>query len=304
MPSPLLGEGAGGGRRGWGEEDDRMEWLRWQQNPWGQEILRGLAWDVAWLAIALGFLVIAVHVLLYVWRWRATTPDGLVSGGDEAADPPRPQMQVPARVLRHSLASRMFHWVMAASVLVLLFTAFLPLLGLQFSWVTPHWIAGLVLTGAIIFHIIHASFWTGLRFMWITRQDWRDGWLALRQIVGLYEPEPGKPGKNPLENKLFHHTTSVVTLAVIVTGLLMMVKVDTPFWRRNPYLLPDSTWGVMYAVHGIASVALITLIMVHIYFAIRPEKRAITRSMIVGWITRDHYLEHYDPAQWPIEKEH
>ena len=270
-----------------------MEWLRWQKNPWGQEILRGLAWDLAWLAIAVAFLVIAVHMLLYVWRWRSPTAEAVTA-------PDQPPLHVPERVSRHVLASRLFHWSMAASVLALLGTAFLPILGLKFPWVTPHWIAGLVLTGAIIFHIIHASFWKGFTGMWITRRDLRDAWLTLRQIVGRPEPTPDKPGKNPFENKLFHHTTSIATLAVIVTGLLMMVKVDTPFWRRNPYLLPDSTWGVVYVVHGAASVAFITLIMVHIYFAVRPEKRWITRSMIVGWIPRHRYLEHYDPARWPI----
>ncbi len=136
--------------------------------------------------------------------------------------------------------------------------------------------------------------------MWITRQDLRDGWLTLRQIVGLPEPALGKPGKNPLENKLFHHLTSLVTLAVIITGLLMMVRVDTPFWDRNPYLLSDEIWGVIYVVHGAASIAFITLIMIHLYFAIRPEKRWITLSMIVGWIPCQRYLEHYDPVRWPV----
>ena len=271
-----------------------MEWLRWQRNPWGQEILRGLSWDLIWLALAAGLLFAVVHTLLYFWRWRVKSPSGSASTEDRA------EMQVPERVPRHSLASRIFHWVMATSMLSLLFTGFLPILGLKFSWVAPHWISGLVLTGAVLFHIIHASFWKGLSSMWITRQDLRDGWLALRQIVGLPDPAPSRTGKNPLENKLFHHVTSIATLAVIATGLLMMVKVDSPFWTRNPYLLPDDTWGVIYVLHGAASVAFITLIITHIYFAIRPEKRWITLSMIVGWIPRTRYLEHYDPERWPV----
>ncbi|MFQ5542452.1 MAG: cytochrome b/b6 domain-containing protein, partial [Candidatus Binatia bacterium] len=225
------------------------------------------------------------------------TPSKMTSKED------RTEIQVPERVVRHSLASRIFHWVMATSMLALLFTGFLPILGLKFSWVAPHWIAGLVLTGSILFHIIHASFWKGLASMWITRQDLRDGWLALRQIVGQTDPAPGRSGKNPLENKLFHHVTSIATLAVIVTGLLMMVKVDTPIWTRNPYLLTDDTWGIIYVVHGAASVAFITLIMTHIYFAIRPEKRWITLSMIVGWIPGTRYLEHYDPQHWPVTQQ-
>ena len=49
---------------------------------------------------------------------------------------------------RHALhGARLFHWVMAASMFVLLFTAFLPIAGVRFAWVQWHWMAGLVLTG-------------------------------------------------------------------------------------------------------------------------------------------------------------
>ena len=44
-------------------------------------------------------------------------------------------------------------------MLVLLVTAFLPIMGIQFAWVTIHWVAGLVLTATIVYHIIHAMFW-------------------------------------------------------------------------------------------------------------------------------------------------
>lgn len=184
-------------------------------------------------------------------------------------------------------------------MLTLLFTAFLPILGLKFSWVTPHWIAGLILTGAIIFHVVHASFWKGLGLMWITRQDLADGWLTIKQILGMAESSPGKPGKNPFENKLFHHAVTISTLAAIITGLMMMAKVDTPWWNRNPYVLSDDTWGIIYVIHGAGSVALITLVMAHLYFAARPDKWWITLSMFRGWISSDDYLRHHDPARWP-----
>jgi formate dehydrogenase subunit gamma len=48
-------------------------------------------------------------------------------------------------------------------------------------------------------------------------------------------------------------------------------------------------------------VGLIALIMVHVYFGLRPEKRAITKSMIFGWMSRDFYLKEHDPARWPVE---
>ena len=55
------------------------------------------------------------------------------------------------RVVRHALADRLFHWVGALCVLVLLGTAFLPIIGLKFGWVTIHWVTGLVLMAAVLF---------------------------------------------------------------------------------------------------------------------------------------------------------
>jgi hypothetical protein len=40
---------------------------------------------------------------------------------------------------------------------------------------------------------------------------------------------------------------------------------------------------------------------VHVYFGLRPEKRARTKSMIFGWMSRDFYLKEHDPARWPVE---
>ena len=53
--------------------------------------------------------------------------------------------------VRHRLADRLFHWVMAVSVLVLGATAFLPILGVKFGWLPWHWSFGVVLTAAVLF---------------------------------------------------------------------------------------------------------------------------------------------------------
>ena len=274
-----------------------MEWFRRERNPWGQEILIGLSWDLIWVAVAVGALLVVAHALLYYWRWCGAGA-GMITESLPCSELVEPIKQLPEKILRHSGASRLFHWVMAVSVLALLFTAFLPIWGIKFPWVTAHWIAGLVLTAAIVFHVVHASFWKGLSLMWISSQDLSDGWLAIKQVLGSAAP-PGKPGKNPLENKLFHHVVAIATLATIITGLIMMAKIDTLWWKRNPYILSDDTWGVIYVVHGVGSVALITLIMAHLYFAVRPEKRWITLSMLRGWISRERYLEHYSQGRWP-----
>ena len=201
-------------------------------------------------------------------------------------------------IIRHHLPDRVFHWVMAVCMLVLLFTGFLPIVGVKFSWVDPHWIAGIFLTVAIIFHIIRAVFWQDFWSMVIGVKDIKGAWESTRWALKIDEKVPGKPGKYPLLNKLYHHMVSTMSVIVVSTGLLMMVKIDTPWWERNPYFFEDWTWGVVYVLHDFASLFFISLVIVHIYFGIRPEKLWMTRAMILGWITSKEYEDHYDNEKW------
>ena len=108
-------------------------------------------------------------------------------------------------------------------------------------------------------------------------------------------------GDYPLGNRLYHFVIVLAAVAVVVTGLFMMVRVRTPFVGRNPYLFGDAAWGLTYVTHGAAGVALVGLVMAHVYSAVRPDKWWITKSMILGWITRRQYLEHHDPQRWVAE---
>jgi cytochrome b subunit of formate dehydrogenase len=190
---------------------------------------------------------------------------------------------------------------MAAAMFVLLFTAFLPKVGVQFNWVTYHWIAGTVLTVSILFHIVHATFYLDFWSIWPDRSDMEDGWRRWQRFLGKSAALPRKFAKYPLENKLYHGVVMLSGLVVIVTGICMMFRVRTIFFPRNPYLFSDMTWGMMYVLHGLAGVGLITLTIVHVYFAIRPEKLPITASMIVGSMSREFYLKEHDPKRWIID---
>src|SRR4029078_5419505 len=114
---------------------------------------------------------------------------------------------------------------------------------------------------------------------------------------------PGpKWGKYPLVNRLYHLAQVVTSLSVIATGLFMLKRVRTPLFTRDPYVFGDSAWGVTYVTHGLAGVALVGLVIAHVYFAVRPEKWGITKEMLVGWITRRQYLEHHEPSRWPLNR--
>lgn len=197
------------------------------------------------------------------------------------------------RVLRHSLADRLYHWLMALCVLVLMATAFLPILDIKFEWVDIHWMTGVLLTALVLFHIVRALLFQDWRAMTPDAADVRE--LARGVVPGA---ENAKSGKYNALQKLFHLGVALFVLGIIVSGLLMLLKIDTPFWKRNPYWFGGDTWGYIYAVHGLFAMAMVTMIVIHIYFALRPDEWHLTRSMLRGWITRKEYNEHFDSNRW------
>jgi cytochrome b subunit of formate dehydrogenase len=208
-----------------------------------------------------------------------------------------PQPGAP-RVTRHLAVDRLYHWLMALAIFVLMGTAFLPILGVKFAWVDIHWITGVLLAALVLIHIVRAVIWQDWRSMLIVPADVRDIWRSLCRNVGVRAARPSLPGKYDHAQKLYHFGIAVVVLCVVCSGLLMLLKIDTPLWRRNPYWFSNDTWGIVYAVHGFGAMTLITLVMIHIYFALRPDEWHLTRSMLRGWISRKEYVEHFDPERW------
>jgi formate dehydrogenase subunit gamma len=201
-------------------------------------------------------------------------------------------------IVRHALIDRLFHWAAAISVLTLLFTGFLPILGFKFSWVTLHWVSGIILTLVILFHMVRSLFWQDLWSMWFGPGDARETIMTLGWLLKLRGEPSDKPGKYSPAQKMMHHGVSLFVLVTIVTGLTMMVKIDTPVLDRDPYWLSDQNWGIVYVLHGASALFLMTIVMIHIYFSLRPEKLMYTRSMISGWLTRAEFMDQHDPERW------
>jgi cytochrome b subunit of formate dehydrogenase len=264
--------------------------IEWATSPWGQNVPIHISFFLIWVATILGLLFLIVHA---IWVQFFAAPETFADVPPQTA-----RINVPAKVPRHSMAARLFHWIMAAAMFALLITAFLPRVGFPFAWVTYHWIAGLVLTASILFHIIHASFWLDFWSIWPDKADVEDASRRMQRFMGKPAPPPRRFAKYPLENKMYHGVIVLAGLAVTLTGFFMMFRVRTPFFTRNPYIFGDMTWGLMYVLHGLAGVGLIALIMVHVYFAVRPEKFEITKSMVFGTMSREHYLQHHDPTRW------
>ncbi|MEO6079009.1 MAG: cytochrome b/b6 domain-containing protein [Steroidobacteraceae bacterium] len=183
------------------------------------------------------------------------------------------------RILRHAGIDRLFHWLTAAIMTVLLITSLLPIIGVHFAWYTIHWVAGILLTVIILFHIVRALFWQ-----------------RPASMLALHGGDlTGKPaGKYTLPQKLMHLAWTVAVLVAIVSGLLLLRKAGVPFISRDPYLRPLATWGFLTLLHDLAALLSVFLILVHVYFGILPEKRAYLRAMIRGWITRAELVPDHD----------
>jgi cytochrome b subunit of formate dehydrogenase len=184
----------------------------------------------------------------------------------------------PERVVRHRLPDRLYHWTMAAAVLTLLGTGFLPILGWKFEWVTAHWIAGLVLAALVAWHIVRAAFWLDFWSMVVGLDDMRSGGRAVGQVFGRKGPPPLKPGKYSLLQKLYH---LACIFAIWACSAADWARACFSCWVCCSYVFSETQADNISAVSGITrAAALRSIIMalspcrVHVDWAKRAQSRA------------------------------
>ncbi|MCT8988796.1 cytochrome b/b6 domain-containing protein [Chelativorans sp. SCAU2101] len=180
--------------------------------------------------------------------------------------------------VRHRLADRLFHWGMAVTVIVLGATAFLPILGIRFDWVPLHWTFGVLLTVLVLYHLVRVMLVHGVSEMIPGPDDIRE----IGYAAGGGAPKGLSEAKYDVFQKGFHLAAAICVLTLLATGLLMLAKIDTTFWNRNPAIFTDQTWGVIYVLHGTGALALLFLFILHVYFALLPEHRDFLLAMIHG----------------------
>ena len=180
--------------------------------------------------------------------------------------------------IRHRLPDRLFHWTMAVAVIVLGGSAFLPIIGIRFDWVPIHWWTGLGLILTMLYHFWRVGAVHGLAGMTPGPDDVREIGRDLRgaDLAGL------STAKYDAFQKAYHLAASVTVLTLIGTGIVMLAKIDTFAWRRDPSILSDQTWGIIYVIHGAAALVMLFLFILHVYFALLPEHRAYLIAMLRG----------------------
>ncbi len=251
-----------------------MHLVRVSTDVWGQQVLEGVSWDLLPVAAGIGAAVIIGHGLYAMFRPKRAESVASVPGAND-------------HIERHAAIDRAFHWLTALCMLTLLATGLMPVVGIKFAWVTIHWITGIVLVLLVVFHIVRALIWQRLS----------DVGIALRDL------KRGAPsGKYTLAQRLMHDAMTAAVVALLITGVLMLFKIDTPLWKRNPYVFGADTWGFIYVLHGLAALLALALVIVHVYFALIPENRMYLRAMLSGWMNRGDALPRHDPERWPAPR--
>ena len=185
-----------------------------RQSPQGQDVPIHIFFYLVWVSLIAGLCFFIGHVIFIRYFAKKEEFSGSTPANVAAA--------LPDEIPRHSLAARLFHWIMAASMFVLLFSAFLPKVGVQFVWLPWHWVAGLVLTASILFHIIHATFFMDFWAIWPNKDDIADGQIRLKRALGEKLAPPRRFAKYPMENKMYH--LAIVFMNLITYRLLHAVQ--------------------------------------------------------------------------------
>ena len=206
-----------------------MELFRVSRDIYGREVLQGMS----------GLFVGICRHRLRVDRGPCRVPVDLRAESKDS-----PIVTVPSRanlggsasagrVVRHALPDRVFHWVSAACVLTLLGMAFLPIVGVEFAWVALHWITGLVLGAAVLFHVVRVLVRGTWRSTWLGRADWRT--RANRRRDATPRPTRARARqvlRSPEAHPPRHHSRRAHDAR---HGGLPPLRIDTPWGRRNPY---------------------------------------------------------------------
>src|ERR1700719_1079187 len=91
------------------------------------------------------------------------------------------------RIRRHLLVDRIYHWTMAACVLTLMATAFLPIVGYKVESLGRHGTTGVVLSAPLGIHIVRALLWQDF---WALVTDARDSGSVWRRLVRFAGGQP------------------------------------------------------------------------------------------------------------------
>src|SRR5580658_5305397 len=91
--------------------------IEWARSPWGQDVPIHIAFYLIWVSAIAGFVFLIGHA---IWVRHFAKPEefavsAVAAGASVRGGGTKPVVSaLPEKIARHSLAARLFHWIMAA----------------------------------------------------------------------------------------------------------------------------------------------------------------------------------------------
>jgi hypothetical protein len=63
-----------------------MEFLEYKSNAWGQKVLEGVSWDLIWVFVVAGLLVVVIHAGYVAWRKNVAAKHASNASSEEQVD--------------------------------------------------------------------------------------------------------------------------------------------------------------------------------------------------------------------------
>ncbi len=201
-------------------------------------------------------------------------------------------------VVRHSLVERTEHWLIAISGLILLFSGFgefpmykryMVTLIPGFSWAGDFWIqlkihyiAAIVFTGAVVFHIAYHGLLRH-RGLLPRRGDGKASLKTVLSFMGIGEEPPAD--KYLAEQRLAYAYIGVVSLILIITGIIKVIK-NLPDVYLPPGLITGTT-----LIHTAATFFFLFGVIAHLAALALKVNRPLIKPMFTGRVHLD-YVRH------------
>jgi formate dehydrogenase subunit gamma len=205
-------------------------------------------------------------------------------------------------IKRYTVPQRIFHWVNAVSVFVLLISGlaiYAPNLFASMdvptsTWFKLHmWFSAIFLAG-VGFHIIHAAFFLDrLENLWFGRAEQHRLIIIIKNFLGLTRQYP-KLGK--------YHPTQILVHWAFFANLFVLTLTGFILWKPLRYLIPFRLFGFGWdfiffnrILHDFFTASLAAMIIGHVYFAVFIKKNwPDLKAMFTGTIPLEEYERYHE----------
>lgn len=210
------------------------------------------------------------------------------------------------KVLRHSLAVRMTHWIIAFSGIILLFSGFMQLpMGKRYNiikipglaWadnfevtLLVHYLSAALFTAAVFFHLFYHL--KRNEFGILPRPgDLRSSIKGFLAMFGMGK-EPAH-GKFQAKQRVIYTIIGLTIMVLVITGLIKSYK------NLGSIVLDPIFLQVVAFTHTIAGMLFMMLFIAHVAALMLKNHRPMIPSMITGMMAKEHAKKHH--PNWQVD---